>query len=297
MELIILFIFIFIYINIKKDFKKKIKNNSNKKYNMNSKQNYSNQTKKEETMNTTKIAEHFNISARELNKIFEELQWIYKKDRWWLATEIGEERGAKELYDIKRKIKYIKWNPNIKNNSELINKIYNKKHKQNENIKQQTKKKEKQSNYHVEMPTVEQEETKYKNTPKMTNKEKKGKGDKYEEYIAKFFREQGYYVWEHGKEKGMLDSSIDLFIKKDNYIFFVQCKNWDKWKINHKEVKATRTDVRDYLQKEKILWELIKDYQSKILYVTPRECLTRSAYTYIKENQELVEYQVIPIIK
>jgi len=210
--------------------------------------------------NTTKIAEHFNISARELNKIFEELEWIYKKDRWWLATELGEKQGAKEYYDVKRKTKYIKWDSNVKNNNELINKISKK-----QKIKQ-----------------------------KITNKEKKEKGDIYEEYIANFFREQGYVVWEHGKEKGVQDSSIDLIIKKEQYIFFVQCKNWDKWKINHKEVKATRTDVREYLKKNQVLWNLIKDYKTKILYITPKECLTKGAYTYIKENNDIVEYQIIP---
>jgi len=276
MNLVIFFIFVFIVMYIQIEFKKSIKKNSYKKYKQNPKRNYSNQNKKEETMNTTNIAKQFNISARELNKIFEELQWIYKKDRWWLATELGKEKGAEEYYDVKTKTKYIKWNSNIKNNSELINKIYNKKPKQNENIgygnfQQKTKK-------------------------KMTNTEKKEKGDKYEKYIANFFREQKYYVWEHGKEKGVKDSSIDLIIKKDKYIYFVQCKNWEKWKINHKEVKATRTDVREYLKKEENLWNLIKDYKSKILYVTPKECLSKSAYTYIQENNDIVEYKVIPLI-
>ena len=253
------------YFNNTSSYKKNLKPTNHKsQYNS-----FNKNHNQEKIVNTTKIAEHFNISARELNKIFEELEWIYKKDRWWLATELGEKQGAKEYYDVKRKTKYIKWDSSVKDNSELIDKISNKKPKQNDN-KQETEK-------------------------KMTNKEKKEKGDAYEAYIANFFREQGYVVWEHGKEKGVHDSSIDLIIKKEQCIFFVQCKNWDKWKINHKEVKATRTDVREYLKKNKILWNLIKDYNNKILYITPKECLTKSAYTYIKENSEIVEYQVIPI--
>ena len=133
---------------------------------------------------------------------------------------------------------------------------------------------------------------------KSFNKEyynKKEKGDIYERYIANFFKKQGYSVWEHGKEKGKEDKSIDLFIKKENFIYFVQCKNWETWKINHKEVKATRTDVREYLKENKDFWNLIKNYNMKILYITPKECLTKGAYTYIKENSNVVEYQVIPI--
>ena len=278
MNIALFFIIVIIIILIKLEFTKvlKQKKKPNRKKSQKKKQKeyklkyhksqydsfYKNQ---EYTMNTTKIAEHFNISARELNKIFEELQWIYKKEKWWLATELGEEQGAKEFYDVKRKIKYIKWNKEIINNNTLI-----------EKIKQKTTKAA-------------------QNKSKLTNTEKKQKGDIYEEYIANFFKEQGYTVWEHGKEKGVHDSSIDLIIKKDKFIYFVQCKNWDKWKINHKEVKATRTDVREYLKNNKILWDLIKDYQSKILYVTPKECLTKSAYTYIKENNEIVEYKIIPM--
>jgi len=237
-----------------------------------------NRNKKITYLKSSEIAEYFKIPVRKLNEIFEKLKWATKEEKNWLVTQLGITAGAKQ-FNFKG-TKYIKWDSNIKKNFHLITEI-----KKFKNIV--IKKNESEE-------TVKKE-TKPKNTQKMTNKEKKDKGDKYEVFVANFFREQGYYVWEHGKEKGMLDSSIDLFVKKDKYVYFVQCKNWNTWKINHKEVKATRTDVRDYLKKEKILWELLKDYQSKILYITPKECLTKSAFTYIKENQELVEYQVIPI--
>lgn len=137
----------------------------------------------------------------------------------------------------------------------------------------------------------------YKNNKKkpMTRKEKKEKGDMYETYVANFFKKSGYTIWEHGKEKGVKDSSIDLIVKKEQYIYFIQCKNWETWKINHKEIKATRTDIREYLKENQIFWKLIKDYKYKLLYVTPKECLTKGAYEYIKENNDIVEYQVIPI--
>jgi len=271
--LIFFTLFVIVLIKIQKNHEQKIY----QKYKQ--KQKYSNHYMREETMNATNIAKHFNISAKELNKIFEELGWIYKRDRWWLATELGEEKGAKEYYDVKRKTKYIKWNPDIKNNMQLTNKIHNMRTNQNSPR---------------ENPPVENDNIQKETKKKTTYAEKKAKGDEYEKYIADFFREQAYYVWEHGKEKGVQDSSIDLIIKKDKNIYFVQCKNWENWKINHKEVKATRTDVREYLKREKLLWNLIKNYESKILYVTPKECLSKSAYTYIQENSDIVEYKVIP---
>ena len=134
-----------------------------------------------------------------------------------------------------------------------------------------------------------------KKKPTMTKQEKKAKGDLYEEYIAKFFREKGYYVWEHGKEKGVQDSSIDLIAKNEQNVYFIQCKNWETWKINHKEIKATRTDIREYLKNNKMFWGLIKNYEYKLLYISPKNCLTKGAYQYIKENNDIIEYQVIPI--
>jgi len=227
--------------------------------------------KKTQYVNSSTIAKEFNISATELNQIFKDLDWAKKQGRWWVATKSGLNHGAKEEYNPKNKQKYIKWNNNIKHNHELISMIKKLKQEKKENI------------------------SKPKNTNKLSNIKKKQKGDKYEEYIADFFRNLEYTVWEHGKEKGVEDSSIDLFIKKEKHIYFVQCKNWEKWKINHKEVKATRTDVREYLKNNQEFWNLIKNYHMKILYVTPKRCLTKSAYKYIEENKEIVEYQVIPI--
>lgn len=207
-------------------------------------------------IDTTNVAKHFNISTKEISKIFSDLKWIEQSGKWEIATNIGIRNGAEQKYNAITKQKYIIWDEEIKNNIELINAL---------------------------------------NVFKESKNTKKEKGDKYEEHVANFFREQGYYVWEHGKEKGVQDSSIDLIIKRDEYIYFVQCKNWEKWKINHKEVKATRTDVRDYLKNNESFYNMIKNYKQKVLYVTSKECLTAGAYKYIEENSDILEYQIIPI--
>jgi len=129
----------------------------------------------------------------------------------------------------------------------------------------------------------------------LTYKEKVEKGKKYEAHVANYFKEQGYYVWEHGKEKGRKDKSIDLFVRKDDHAYFVQCKNWEKWKISDKVVKATRMDIREYLKENKEFWKLIKEKNVKILYATSKECLTQGAYRYIQENKDIIEYKVIPM--
>ena len=235
-----------------------------------------NQENKTITIKT--IGEHFNKSSREINKIFDELDWIEKKDRWWILTPAGKNKGGKELYNPKNKTKYTVWNNKILHNTELINKINDKSKEKNNSNK-----------------TQGYDNLYKKNKPKMTKAAKKKKGAEYEKYIADFFREQGYYVWEHGKEKGVKDKNIDLFIKKEKKIYFVQCKNWETWKIDHNKIKATRMDILDYLEEDKILKEMINNYNWKILYITSKECLTKGAYKYIQENKDIIEYQVIPM--
>jgi len=239
--------------------------------------------KKNTTITIKAIGEHFNKSSREINKILNELNWIEKKDRWWVLTLTGENKGGKELYNPKNKTKYTVWNEKILHNTELINRIYDAE-KTNNFKEKDTNSKQAQGYNNL-----------YKKTKqKMTKQEKEKKGAEYEEYIANFFREKGYYVWEHGKEKGVKDKNIDLFIKKDKYIYFVQCKNWETWKVDHHKIKATRMDIIDYLDKDKRLKEMINNYNWKILYITSKECLTKGAYKYIQENKDIIEYQVIP---
>jgi len=80
-----------------------------------------------EYLTVTEIAKHFKIEASELNNIFSNLQWAIKEGRWWIATEKGLALGAKQEYNTRNKVKYIKWNKEIKGNFELkkINQLKN----------------------------------------------------------------------------------------------------------------------------------------------------------------------------
>jgi len=75
----------------------------------------------------------------------------------------------------------------------------------------------------------------------------------------------------------------------------VQYKNWDAYKINHKEIKATRQSIRDYLDKNKNLDELIKngDYTTKIFFITSKDCLSSGAKKYIQEYSDDIEHIII----
>ena len=221
----------------------------------------------ENTISTSQLAKHFNIKTKDLTQILINLDWIEQSGKWTILLRAGEQNGGKQEYNARTKQKYILWNEDTKNNFELK----------------------------IEIKKL-QKITEQKKPKKITKQEKLEKGARYEAYVAEFFRKQGCYVWEHGKEKGVKDSNIDLFVKKEKCIYFIQCKDWATWKIDHNKVKATRMDISEYLETNKNLKSLLENgYAYKILYVTSKECLTKGAYTYIKEHSDIVDYQVIPI--
>lgn len=141
----------------------------------------------------------------------------------------------------------------------------------------------------------EEERKKYLEKKKSLTEINIENGKKYEAFVAEHFRRLEYIVWEHGKEKGFEDKNIDLFVMNKEEAFFVQCKYYRKSTIDHNVVKATRTDIKSYMEKNRELTKLISNRKKKILYVIPRECLTQGAWRYIKENNEIMDYKVIPM--
>ena len=199
----------------------------------------------------SEIAIYFNISARELNKIFEQLKWAEKQDKWWVATSIGIKNGANQEYNPRNKQKFIKWDSKVKENSELINVVKN-------------------------LKNISRINTEKKEVKKTSYKEKVKKGTEYEEFIARYYEKLGYYVWEHGKDKGRKDNGIDLIAKKNQEIIFMQCKNWSassSYKISHKELKSTRQEVSDYIEKNQIF----QSYNRRIIYILSNDVLHKSA--------------------
>ena len=117
----------------------------------------------------------------------------------------------------------------------------------------------------------------------------KAKGDAYEQYVAKHFRDQGYTVAEHGKINGVKDQSIDLILKRDNEVILVQCKNYKAdttYKINHEKIKAFVGETAFYLQDNPIY----EGYELKRLYVVSNPVLDKSAINFINNHTDKINY-------
>lgn len=134
----------------------------------------------------------------------------------------------------------------------------------------------------------------YKPQNYKSENQNKEKGDLYEEFICNHFERQGYLTVPHGKNNGVKDDGIDIILKREKEMLFVQCKDWNiknRYRIDSKEIQYTRMNVRDYINKNNVF----NMYDWKILYVTSDNILHDSARHKIREYQNEIEHRIIPI--
>ena len=207
------------------------------------------------------LQEYFKIEPKEINEILTLLKWITKIEEGWKATKKGIEKGAKEGVYMGKS--YIHWHHKIKDDLEIIDAV--KGLKECKNFK----------------------------TKKMSNAEKKKKGDDYEEYICNEYRKSGYKVAPHGKDNGVKDGGIDVIAIKNKEILFIQCKHWNiksKNRITETHIKKTRMEVIDYIEENPMFKS--NNYTRKTLYITSDNILHSSAKYYIKKHDD-IEHKII----
>ncbi len=215
------------------------------------------------TLTLKDIAAIKQIDVNLINNALYRLGWVEKSNTWTIATEEGKANGAIERYNPQTKTKFVIWEKSILDNQKLFDEI-----KSHNNSK----------------PTAE----------KLIQK-----GQEYEEYIAKVFQARGYKVIENGKISGKKDGGIDLIVKNDREIIFIQCKNWNengKYKITHTHIKEFRTNATDYYEKT----PLFKSYDMKALFVLSGNFIDISAIKHIEEIQQKgkkIDYEIIKIDK
>lgn len=81
------------------------------------------QLQRKRLLTSNEIGQYFDKSTNEINKIFFDLRWITKKDRWIVPTERGRANGAKEHYYYKSGLKSVKWEETLLKNEEFLNYI------------------------------------------------------------------------------------------------------------------------------------------------------------------------------
>ncbi len=107
----------------------------------------------------------------------------------------------------------------------------------------------------------------------------------YDLYVANIYREKGYSVWEYNNSK-----YINLILKKSNNIIFIQCRD-DNLHIDISDIKSFKSEVDRFIRDNQIF----QNYNIKLKYAISSFLFKESAYAYIKENLEWIDYDIIKI--
>nr|WP_314380576.1 restriction endonuclease [uncultured Campylobacter sp.] len=116
-----------------------------------------------------------------------------------------------------------------------------------------------------------------------TNKEK---GDEYEFYIGRLFKEHGYKVYYKGINEGYFDEGIDLICYKDLEVVLIQCKNWKK-QADLNSIKKFVYNCREYEQKNHIK---LKRKRIRKIFVISNPYKNKEIREYLKQINNEIEF-------
>lgn len=191
-----------------------------------------------------------------------------------------------------RKNKYKNHFSNKKYNSSYFN---NRKHNINQGLEKDIREvnryiKKDDLYYEYTRKLKEEREKERKEKYKQQIQDNIKKGKEYEEFVAGYFKIDGYEIELHGIKNGVKDKGIDIICKKDNELILIQCKNWradTKYKINHEKLKAFVGSCTEYINQNRLF-----DKNIKLKFVTSNYILDKSAEMFLKESKTL-QYHII----
>ena len=109
----------------------------------------------------------------------------------------------------------------------------------------------------------------------------------YSTFVANYYRAKDYIVWEYSKEKKLIDYPLNLIVKREKDILFVECRS------NIKEIPLDRI-----LEFEKVGIEFLKQYKLfknyNILYlcICSEDSFSPKALAYIADNGH-ISYKIL----
>lgn len=121
---------------------------------------------------------------------------------------------------------------------------------------------------------------------KLLNQSYLDKND-YIDFVTKYYKDEGYTVWEYSKEKETPESEIHLIIKRENKILLIQCHS-DHENLSQKNINS--------FEKQSILFvgenQIFQSYNIQLLYIMSTLLLEESAYKYIKKSNN-IDYEIL----
>lgn len=112
----------------------------------------------------------------------------------------------------------------------------------------------------------------------------------YEEFVKEHYRNKGYTVWHHSKEKTQYDKNknITLIAKKNREILLIHCRD-NQLDISVEELQNFQAQ-RDAFKHDN---PVFSNYDLTLHYSMSGFFLTEEAYEYIEVSREDISYSVM----
>lgn len=120
------------------------------------------------------------------------------------------------------------------------------------------------------------------------------KGSKYEELVAKYYRDKGYIVFKNSL-LGQQDGGLDLIAFHQNHTLLIQCKNYaenNPYKLKKEDIENIIKNLDEF--KKNHLFYPYKDYEVKFVLAVSSKCVEKEAFTSYLKNKK-IEIVLLPI--
>ncbi|ARJ57261.1 restriction endonuclease [Campylobacter cuniculorum] len=119
------------------------------------------------------------------------------------------------------------------------------------------------------------------------------KGDKYEELVAKYYRDQGYIVFKNSL-LGQQDGGLDLIAFHQNHTLLIQCKNYTQntqFKLKKENMEMIIKNLDEF--KKNHLFYPHSNYEVKFMLVVSSPCVEFETFkAYNKKRIEIIELPI-----
>ncbi len=109
----------------------------------------------------------------------------------------------------------------------------------------------------------------------------------YSTFVANYYRAKNYTVWEYSKEKNLINYALNLVVKREKDILFIECRS------NVKEIT-----LENLLEFEKIgtefldQYRLFKNYNILYLCICSEDRFSKKALAYMA-NSSHISYKIL----
>ena len=109
----------------------------------------------------------------------------------------------------------------------------------------------------------------------------------YSTFVAKYYRDKDYVVWEYSKEKNLTNHALNLVMKRGKDILLIDCRG-DINEIRLEEILEFEEIGTEFVAQ----YEIFKNYNIIYLYICAEEKFSKKALEHIADNSHF-SYEIL----